>query len=125
MIKKYGLYTVWVLACLAALADLYWTTPCCLDWFERVALYPLVFIAGLAAWRGYLGIASYLLPQILIGLGICAYQLVLLKRPDWLLEFCTGCEQKSLNLLISAGVFFCITVLLFAISRQNTKKEIL
>jgi disulfide bond formation protein DsbB len=124
MIGKYGLYIVWVLACLTTIADLYWTEPCCIDWLERICLYPLVFVAGLAAWRGFLGIASYLLPQITIGLCLAIYQIVLVKRPDWLLDFCIGCKQDTSSVMISGGVFLCITVLLIAISRLNTKREI-
>ncbi|MBS0626275.1 MAG: hypothetical protein JSS32_09515 [Verrucomicrobia bacterium] len=119
MIRTYGLYTVWVLACLSLIADLYFVEPCCLIWMERICLYPLAFIAGIAAWRGFLGISSYLLPQVILGLGISIYQVVLHKKPEWGFAFCSGCPTSTLVTWISIGVFLCIAILLFCLKRSQ------
>ena len=125
MIEKYGLYIVWVISCLATLASSCVMDPCPLDWYQRICLFPLIFTAGIAAWRGYLGITDYLLPQTVIGLSLGLVQFLSLKKPEWLPMIYQQCGNQPLIPLISSGVFLCLTIFLIAISRQNTKRAIL
>lgn len=79
MIRKFGLFAVWVVATLATFASLYLKEgrgldPCYLCWIQRICLFPLVITAGQAAWHNFYGIVSYLLPQTIIGLLISIYQ---------------------------------------------------
>lgn len=138
MISKYGLYFVWVIATIASSVTLYLTevqywTPCHLCWYQQVCMLPLVFITGMAAWHGFLGIARYLIPQTLIGLGLAIYQVVMqilhpipIELPP--IEICKpGCEETvsfncSFNLpVLSAIAFFLINLLLFIILREMKK----
>ena len=139
MIRKYGLYAVWFIAMLATCGSLYLnevqSIPAChLCWYQKICMYPLAFIAGLAAGRGNFGIATYLLPQTLVGLVLACFQIVIQSlsiRTFFPIEFCTpgpnctetiafGIESLSLSIL-SAIAFFFINVLLFVI-RHVTKK---
>lgn len=144
MIRKYALYAVWVIAMLATFGSLYLnevqSLPAChLCWYQKICMYPLATIVGLAAWRGYLGIAAYLLPQTIIGFILSLLQLFIYSfsiRGMVPIEFCTpgpdcaktvafGIDPLSLPIL-SAVAFFFINALLFVIyltSKREVSKE--
>ncbi|WP_216317589.1 disulfide bond formation protein B [Deinococcus aestuarii] len=66
------LYLAWVVALAATLGSLYFSevrgfAPCALCWFQRVAMYPLALLLGIAALRGDLGIRAYALPLAVLG----------------------------------------------------------
>ena len=51
------MYTAWVVAIAAALGSLYFSKVrhfilCVLCWFQRIFMYPLVLVLGVAAFRG-------------------------------------------------------------------------
>lgn len=47
--------------------------PCILCWYQRIAMFPLPVILGIALWRGDQSGRFYALPLVLIGLGIAAW----------------------------------------------------
>jgi disulfide bond formation protein DsbB len=55
--------------------------PCTLCWYQRIAMYPLVVILGIAAWRGDAGIRRYVVPVAAIGAVIAAYHVALQRLP--------------------------------------------
>jgi len=86
--KRYSLYFIWVISCLSTLGSLYFSEikhiePCHLCWLQRIVLYPLTLIVGIAAYRGFYGIARYIFPQVLIGTGIASYQVAIQEIPGW------------------------------------------
>jgi len=119
MVERYGLYCIWVLACFGSLASLYIGNPSFLDWCQRVSLFPLIFIASLAAWRGFLGIVSYWIPQVLFGFGCAVYQMLLIKAPDLCVGFYVE-EVKAFGFAFSsAALFFSILVLSLMLSKKG------
>ncbi|MDH2328083.1 disulfide bond formation protein B [Cereibacter sp. SYSU M97828] len=46
--------------------------PCTLCWYQRIAMFPLVPILGVAIWRGESG-KAYALPLVLAGLAIAGW----------------------------------------------------
>ncbi len=51
------LYASWVIALVAMLSDLYFSEirkfiPCELCWYQRILMYPLVLILGIATFQG-------------------------------------------------------------------------
>ena len=122
MIQKYGLYIVWVLSCLGTFGSFFIQTPSPLDWYQRICLFPLIFSAGIAAWRGFLAITPYILPQTLIGLALAIYQILLIEKPEWTIPLCENYKPQFITSFISAGIFFCITFFLIAVSRTQTKR---
>ncbi|GGH85248.1 disulfide bond formation protein DsbB [Pullulanibacillus pueri] len=67
-----GLYFAWVVAMVATLGSLYFSEiahfmPCELCWFQRICMYPLSVILGIACFRNDRKIAVYVLPLTLIG----------------------------------------------------------
>ncbi len=48
--------------------------PCMLCWYQRIFLYPLVFIFGVALWNKDKKIIRYTLPLLCVGFVISVYQ---------------------------------------------------
>ena len=79
MTRDNRLYLAWVVALIAALGSLYFSeirgfVPCVLCWFQRVFMYPLAIMLGVAALRSDLGIRVYALSLAGIGWLIALYQ---------------------------------------------------
>ena len=47
--------------------------PCTLCWYQRIAMFPLVPILGIALWREEAGGVFYAWPLVLAGLGLAAW----------------------------------------------------
>ena len=63
--------------------------PCVLCWYQRIAMYPLVLLLGIAAVRRDLSVRIYAIPLALIGVGISAYHYQLERFPDQEAIACT------------------------------------
>jgi len=78
-IDKHYLPVGFVLSLFASLFSLVYSevinfTPCYLCWFQRVFMFPLVFIFGSAIWHKDRKIVKYTLPLLSIGFVISVYQ---------------------------------------------------
>ena len=76
-----GLYAAWLVAIVATLGSLYFSevrlfVPCTLCWYQRILMYPLVLLLGVAAWRDDAGIVRYTLPLALLGAAVAAFHLL-------------------------------------------------
>jgi len=84
--KKNGLWIVFVLALLSTLGSLFFSEiamyePCKLCWFQRIFMYPLVIISGIALWKKINNIVFITIPMALIGLIISGYHYVIQFLP--------------------------------------------
>jgi disulfide bond formation protein DsbB len=66
------LYFAWIVAMIAVLGSLYFSEiqkfiPCELCWYQRIFMYPLAFLLGIATFRNDLQIKRYVLPLSIIG----------------------------------------------------------
>lgn len=73
------IYLAWVTALIATLGSLYFSeiqkfNPCPLCWYQRICMYPLVVILGIAAFRSDYGARKYALSLAVIGWSIALYQ---------------------------------------------------
>lgn len=73
------LYLAWVVALIATLGSLYYSelrqfNPCPLCWYQRIFMYPLAIVLGIAALRSDLGIRRYALPLVVLGFGVALFQ---------------------------------------------------
>lgn len=134
--RKSGLYLSWLIACVATLASLYFGEikhhePCSLCWYQRIAIFPLAIILGIAAFKNGYGIIPYVLPLALIGLFFAIIHVLLQYAPSSSLEaFCTGKEacavkrslfgRSSLSILSLIG-FTLLNLLLFWTWKSNKK----
>jgi disulfide bond formation protein DsbB len=55
--------------------------PCTLCWYQRIAMYPLVIVLGIAAWQGDAGVRRYVVPVAAIGAAIAGYHVALQRLP--------------------------------------------
>jgi disulfide bond formation protein DsbB len=103
--KSFWLFLAWAAAVLATAGSLYLSevmhfAPCSLCWFQRIFMYPLAILLGIAYSKGDTGIVSYALPLVVIGGGFSLYHTVLQKLPhDSPLAACgpVSCQGDYLN----------------------------
>ncbi|ADV67397.1 disulfide bond formation protein B [Deinococcus maricopensis] len=72
MTRENRVYAAWVVAILATMGSLYFSevrqfVPCVLCWFQRICMYPLVLVLGVAAFRADPGGRAYALPLAVAG----------------------------------------------------------
>ncbi|MDP4104037.1 MAG: disulfide oxidoreductase [Bacillota bacterium] len=125
----------WIAAVIATLGSLYFSEvlhfiPCTLCWYQRIFMYPLAIILGVAFYRNDRGIYRYSLPLSIIGMVISGYHILLQKVP-YLQQFemCkTGvpCSKDYLNLLgfltipmMAFTAFTIITICLVILARSE------
>jgi disulfide bond formation protein DsbB len=81
-----ALWLAFTVALVATLGSLYYSeiarfTPCVLCWYQRIAMYPLVVVLGIAAVRGDLRVRTYVVPIALIGAAIAIYHIGVERLP--------------------------------------------
>ena len=84
---RYRFYFAWLTALIATLGSLYLSEiqgfiPCDLCWYQRILMYPLAIILGIAVYKGDRGIARYALPLAIIGGLISLYHNVEIWNPS-------------------------------------------
>lgn len=78
-VERYSLYLAWLLALVATLGSLFasnvldWT-PCTLCWYQRIMMYPLAVILGIATWKQDRLVTRYALPLSVAGLALAVFQ---------------------------------------------------
>jgi len=117
----------WLVALVATLGSLYYSEvrnfiPCTLCWYQRIAMYPLVFILGIATWRNDPQIRPYALTLSLLGLFWSSYHLLELWMPGLAPSVCKGpipCNieyMPSFPIPLQAAIaFLLISVALFLV----------
>ncbi len=80
MSKKllYSLTFAFVVALLSMLGSLFFSEvlkmpPCTLCWYQRLTLYPPVFILGMGLWKQDKQVWRYALPFVIVGVFIAGY----------------------------------------------------
>ncbi len=121
-------YIAWFQAAVATAGSLFFSEvmglpPCVLCWYQRIAMYPLVVIMGIALVRRDRAIAIYSLPFALAGLAIAAYHNLLYYGviAESIIPCTSGvsCTSKQLEWLgfvtiplLSLASFIAVTTLL-------------
>jgi disulfide bond formation protein DsbB len=82
-----------VVAVVATIGSLYFSlglglVPCELCWYQRILMYPLVVVLGVAATERRTGVYRTVLPLSLLGTGIAAYHVYIQLVPST----ATGCS---------------------------------
>jgi len=117
----------WLVALVATLGSLYYSEvrnfiPCTLCWYQRVAMYPLALMLGIATWRNDAQIRPYALTLSLLGLFWSSYHLLELWMPGLAPSVCKGpipCNieyMPSFPIPLQAAIaFLLISVALFLV----------
>ncbi|WP_282154640.1 disulfide oxidoreductase [Cytobacillus gottheilii] len=82
------LYLAWVISMIAALGSLYFSeirgfVPCELCWYQRIFMYPLVFVLGIGAFYQDHTVKRIALPMAVIGWCISIYHYLLQMVPGF------------------------------------------
>lgn len=80
-LKGYFLYLAWLIAAIGFCVSVFYgeilgVSPCSLCWYQRMALFPLVVILGIAVYRGDRKVVPYVLPLVVIGGSIGIFQVL-------------------------------------------------
>ncbi len=138
-IQEHALYLAWIISLVAVLGSLYFSEiagyiPCELCWYQRIFMYPLALLLGIASFRGSNEIVPYTLPLSIVGGMISLYHYLQQKVP-WLAQQtpCTQgvpCDRAYINWLgfitipfLALIAFILITVLLWLAWKQKKKDE--
>jgi len=125
----------WVMATTATFSALFigevmGMTPCLLCWYQRICMFPLALILGMAAFAEDRRGAVYALPLALGGAAIAGYHTALIAGwvPKWWVPCGLGpsCSEQRLDILggiqipwLSLAVFSAIALLLFVFLRKT------
>ncbi|SFJ81669.1 disulfide bond formation protein DsbB [Halobacillus dabanensis] len=86
--KSYHLYFAWLISVIATLGSLYFSDikgfiPCELCWYQRIFMYPLSILLGIATFFNERQIIKYTLPLSIIGGGISLFHYLEQKVPGF------------------------------------------
>jgi disulfide bond formation protein DsbB len=134
-----SLVLAWIVATVATLGSLYYSEiahfqPCTLCWYQRIAMYPLAVVLGIAALRSDYAVRRYVLPVVAIGAAISIYHYQLERFPAqeslacsidipcttvWVWEF----HYISIPLMALSAFALIATLLLLGPSRDEDLLE--
>jgi disulfide bond formation protein DsbB len=91
--ERHPIAWAWIVALLAMLGSLYLSdvvhfSPCLLCWYQRIAMYPLVFVLGVGMLRSDPGVWRFAIPLPVIGFLISAYHVLIQWRPNMEVTTC-------------------------------------
>lgn len=72
IVRQYGIYFAWIVSLIATFGSLYFSEilgfiPCTLCWYQRIMMYPLIIVLGIASYRNQSDIIPYVLPLSILG----------------------------------------------------------
>lgn len=131
------LYPAWLVAAVAMLGSLYFSdvrffVPCTLCWYQRILMYPLVLILGIAGYKQDASVTRYALPLSVLGVLVAGFHYLEQKVP-WISSsaVCRSgvpCDVQYINWLgfitiplLSLVAFSIITVLLILVRRSRAQ----
>lgn len=139
MQKLIWLYVGWLQALIATSGSLYFSeilhfVPCTLCWYQRILMYPLVIILGLALFKKDDRIYQYVLPIAILGIFIAFYHNLITKKlvPPIATPCTTGVSCTTtywqafgfINIpLLSLAAFLVITFCMIMLSRTHKNTQ--
>jgi disulfide bond formation protein DsbB len=101
-LTPFALTAAWGVALLATAGSLYFSEsanyiPCTLCWYQRIAMYPMVLILGIAIFRRDIDVRIYAIPLAAVGAVISTYHWFLERFPELDYGACSSgipCTQK-------------------------------
>lgn len=114
-----ALWLAWAVALVATVGSLYFSeiahfVPCKLCWYQRICMYPLVVVLGVAAWRQRTEIARATLPLVAIGAAISTYHYLLERFPSW--EGAASCDPSAPCTIVWVWRFHYLSIPAMALS---------
>lgn len=138
LIRENLLQFVLVISIIATFGSLFFSEilklpPCVLCWYQRIFMYPLVFITSIGLWKKDRNLPYFILPLSIIGLIISAYHNLLYYKiiPENITPCTMGisCTTKQIELLgfitiplMSFTAFLLITLITIFYLKISTNK---
>lgn len=130
----YGLGLAWSMAVVATLGSLYYSQiahfiPCEYCWYQRIAMYPLAIVLGIAFFKGDEAVRRYVYPLAVIGGSISAYHYLIQHVPDLATGTCstiTPCTAALVwkfdfvSIPLMALVSFAVIIATLMLDRTET-----
>lgn len=90
------MFIAWLIATISTLGALFLGeimgyTPCVLCWYQRIAMFPLVFVLAAGLFPFDRRVIRYALPLALAGLTLAAFHMALIA--GWIPESIKPCQQ--------------------------------
>ncbi len=134
ILDKHALVFSFIIALAATLGSLFYSEiagyePCKLCWFQRIFMYPLVLLLGMAVWKKDNGISNYVIVMSTLGALIAGYHYLLqigaapALVPCSTVGYSVSCAEKFVMNFgyITIPLMSLTAFLLIALSlRQNT-----
>ena len=119
LFTAHGLQLATAVALTSTLGSLYLSEiagfiPCKLCWYQRIAMYPLVPILGIAAWKRDAGVLRYAAPLALVGSSISIYHYMLERFPQ--LSTSASCDPAAPCTILWIWEFNFISIPFMALS---------
>ncbi|KAB7704373.1 disulfide bond formation protein B [Bacillus aerolatus] len=142
-LQDYSLYLAWIISVIATLGSLYFSEikefiPCELCWFQRIFMYPLAIILGIAAFYNETNLKKYVLPISLIGGAISFYHYLVQKVPGFAdVKPCVQgvpCNMQYINwfgfvtipfLALTAFTLISVLMIILLINNKKTVNRLL
>jgi disulfide bond formation protein DsbB len=139
LLKQYALYIAFLQAWVATLGSLYYSEikhlpPCTLCWYQRILMYPLIILLGVAIIRKDNNVIYYVLPFSIIGTMIALYQYLLqmtpLSEPSVIscdaLGSCSDIQISYLGFItipfLSLAAFVLISIMMILVLKSKSQK---
>jgi disulfide bond formation protein DsbB len=133
--KQFALFVAWIASVIATLGSLYFSEikgfiPCELCWYQRILMYPLTVLLGIATFQNDLTVKKYALPLAIIGWFISVFHYMEQKVPGFAkIKPCAGgvpCSGEYINWLgfvtipfLALTAFSIIIICLFTIKKSR------
>lgn len=133
-LEKYGLYLAWLVSLTATLGSLYFSeirefVPCELCWIQRIFMYPLTILLGIAVFTDDRVVRKYVLPLTIIGGFVSIYHYLVQKVPGFAeIQPCAQgvpCSGQYINWLgfitipfLALTAFTLITILMWNVKKR-------
>ncbi len=138
-IGETGLTLAFLVALTSMLGSLYYSEvanfePCKLCWYQRIAMYPLALLLGIAAWRRDLAVRFYAYPLAAAGAVVAVYHYLLQRFPSLDTGACSAtvpCSSPYVNFefgivtipFMALAGFAAILVLVWIAATSNPSTE--
>lgn len=134
-VRNYSLYFSWLICCMGTIMSVYYSyllnlEPCVLCYYQRICLFPLTIILGIATYRDDSSIKIYVLPLSLLGMFIAVYQVCLQEIPGMTIDICgkVSCSTKLfvvgyVTIPMAAAFAFCLISCLLLLSKNGQESR--
>lgn len=138
IVRQYGIYFAWIVSLIATFGSLYFSEilgfiPCTLCWYQRIMMYPLIIVLGIASYRNQSDIIPYVLPLSILGGLISLWHYAQQKIPflGQVIQCKVGvpCNASYINWLgfvtipLLAFIAFALITVFLLIVRTRVEKE--